>query len=77
MHHNSSNLNLAFGIVTAEVNDKVYGGGGGVHATKAHDMMSPLCPCGTPCSTGTQNETMNKLNQFSALLGQIMMESRL
>ena len=39
--------------------------------------MSPLYPCGKPCSTGTHNETMKKLTLFlSAFICRIMMESR-
>ena len=39
--------------------------------------MSPLCPCGKPCSTGTHNKTEEKLTLFSAIINGIMMESRL
>ena len=39
--------------------------------------MNPLYPCGKPCSTGTHNETVKKLTQFSAFINRIMMESRL
>ena len=40
-------------------------------------MMSPLYPCGKPCSTKTPNETVKKLTLFSAIINAIMMESRL
>ena len=38
--------------------------------------MSPLYPCGKPCSTGTHNETVKKLALFSAIIIGIVMESR-
>ena len=36
--------------------------------------MSPLYPCGKPCSTGTRIETVKKLAQFSAISNGIMVE---
>ena len=39
--------------------------------------MSPLYPCGKPCSTGTRNETVKKLTLFSAIGNGIMVESLL
>ena len=34
-----------------------------------------VSPCGRPCSTGTQNETVKRLTPFSAIINGIMMES--
>ena len=39
--------------------------------------MSPLYPCGKPCSTGTHIETVKKLALFSAIINGSIMESRL
>ena len=39
--------------------------------------MSPLYPCGKPCSRGTHNETVKYWAQFSSIVNGIMMESRL
>ena len=39
--------------------------------------MSPLYPCGRPCSRGTHNETVINLALFSSIINGIMMESRL
>ena len=39
-------------------------------------MMSPLYPCGKPCSKETHNETVKKLTLLSAVINRIMMESR-
>ena len=39
--------------------------------------MSPLYPCGKPCSRGTHNETVKNLALFSSIINGIMMESRL
>ena len=39
--------------------------------------MSPLSPCGKPCSTGTHNETVKKLALFSAMINGIMIELQL
>ena len=39
--------------------------------------MSPLHPCGKPCSTGTHNETVKNLALIAAIINGIMMKSRL
>ena len=39
--------------------------------------MSPLYPCGKPCSRGTHNETVKNLALFSSIINGIMKESRL
>ena len=39
--------------------------------------MSPLYPCGKPCSTGTHTEMVKKLTLISIIINGIMMESRL
>ena len=39
--------------------------------------MSPLYPCGKPCSRGTHNETVKNLALFSSIISGIMNESRL
>ena len=36
--------------------------------------MSPLYPCGKPCSPGTHNEAMKKMTLFSAFDSRIMIE---
>ena len=38
--------------------------------------MSPLYPCGKPCSRGTHNETVKNLALFSSIINGIMKESR-
>ena len=38
--------------------------------------MSPLYPCGKPCSRGTHNETVQNLALFCSIINGIMMESR-
>ena len=37
--------------------------------------MSPLYPCGTPCSTGTHNGTVKILTLLSVIINGMMMES--
>ena len=37
--------------------------------------MSPLYPCGKPCSRGTHNETVKNLALFSSIINGIMKES--
>ena len=37
--------------------------------------MTPLYPCGKPCSRGTHDETVKNLAQFSSIINGIMMES--
>ena len=39
--------------------------------------MSPLYPCGKPCSRGTHNETVKNLALFCSIIDGIMMETRL
>ena len=39
--------------------------------------MSPLYPCGKPCSRGTRNETVKNLALISSIINRIMMESQL
>ena len=39
--------------------------------------MSPLYPCGKPCSRGTHHETVNNLALFSSIINGIRKESRL
>ena len=39
--------------------------------------MSPLYPCGKPCSRGTQNETAKTLALFPSIINGIMIESPL
>ena len=39
--------------------------------------MSPLYPCGKPCSRGTHNEKLKNLALFSSIINGIMKESRL
>ena len=39
--------------------------------------MSPLYPCGKPCSRRTHHETVKNLAVFSSIMNEIMMESRL
>ena len=39
--------------------------------------MSPLYPCGKPCSRGNHKETVKNLALFSSVINGIMMESRL
>ena len=39
--------------------------------------MSPLYPCGKPCSRGTHHETVKKLALFSSIINGITKESRL
>ena len=39
--------------------------------------MSPLYPCGKPCSRGTHDETVKNLALFSSIINGIMKESRL
>ena len=39
--------------------------------------MSPLYPCGKPCSRGTHNEIVKNLALVSSIINGIMMESRL
>ena len=36
-----------------------------------HMKMSPLYPCGKPCTTGSHNKTVKKLNLFSAIISGI------
>ena len=36
--------------------------------------ISPLYPCGKPCSRGTDNETVKNLVLFSSIINGIMME---
>ena len=38
--------------------------------------MSPLYPCGKPCSRGTHNETVKNLGLFSSIIYGIMMKPR-
>ena len=37
--------------------------------------MSPLFPCGKPCSRGTHNETVKNSALFSAIINGIMIEN--
>ena len=39
--------------------------------------MSPLYPCGIPCSIGTHNETVKNLALFSSIINGIAKESQL
>ena len=39
--------------------------------------MSPLYPCGKPCSIGTHNEIVKKLTLFFVFIHRIMIESEL
>ena len=54
-------------------------GVGGSSAWEVGRLMtiSPLYPCGKPCSRGTHNETVKNLALFSSIINGIMKKSRL